>query len=319
MKRGFSRVLCFLMIAGMLMTSACSFTSKPSLNPDGSKKLMVYTSFYTMYDFAKKIGGDRIAIENLVPSGTEPHDWEPKARDMSRIEKADVFIYNGAGMESWVDKIISTVKNPNLMVVEASKDLRLIEGHHEGEGKSDKATDHHDESAFDPHVWLNPMLAKKQMEVIKNVFVTADPQNKEYYESNYSDNAKKIDELDKEYREAVAKFSKKEIVVAHEAFSYLCDAYGLTQMAIEGLNADSEPSAARMAEISKFAKDNKVKVIFFEELVSPKVAKVIAKEAGCETDMLNPVEGIQEKDLKAGKEYFSVMRENLNALKKALQ
>lgn len=320
MKKFFLRTLSVAVAIGLLASAGCSSKSQMSTNTGDEGKLAVYTSFYTLYDFAKKIGGDKVSVSTLVPPGTEPHDWEPKVKDISRLEKARVFIYNGAEMESWVDKVLGSLKNKDLIVVEASKGIKLIEGdHHEEEGKDDKKKDDHEEHGNDPHVWLNPMYAKRQMEVIKDALVSADPGNKEYFEKNFEDNSKKLDVLDKEYKETVSKFSKKEIVVAHQAFGYLCEAYGLTQIPIEGLSADAEPTAARMVEISKFAKENKVKVIFFEELVSPKVAQAIAKEVGAETDMLNPIEGITDEDVKAGKEYFSVMRDNLEALRKALQ
>jgi zinc transport system substrate-binding protein len=128
-----------------------------------------------------------------------------------------------------------------------------------------------------------------------------------------------LDELDQEYKDAVATFTKKEIIVSHQAFGYLCDAYGLKQTPIEGLTADAEPSPAKMAEIVKFAKEHDVKYIFFEELVSPKVAETIAQEVGAQTEVLNPLEGLEDDDIKAGKEYISVMKENLEVLKKALQ
>jgi len=173
--------------------------------------------------------------------------------------------------------------------------------------------------AHDPHVWLNPINAKKEMENIKNALVNADPANKNYYENNYEKYLKEFDLLDKEYKDMVSKITKKDIVVAHEAFGYLCNAYGLNQVAIEGLNAESEPSPGRMAEIVDFVKKNKVKYIFFEELVSPKVAQVIAKESGAKTSVLNPLEGLMEEDINQGKEYFSVMRDNLSALREALK
>ena len=211
-------------------------------------------------------------------------------------------------MEAWTGKVLKTLKNKKLTAVEASRGLKLLDNPDKGE-----------DLKYDPHVWLNPMLAKKQMEIIKNALVTADPPNRDYYETNYTDNAKKMDDLDREFKDAAAKFSRKDIVVAHQAFGYICDAYGLKQVAIEGLNADSEPSPAKMAEITRFARQNNVKYIFFEELISPKVAETIAKEVGARTEVLNPLEGLTEKDIKAGKEYFSVMRENLQVLKKALQ
>ncbi len=304
-------IVWFLFLAfvlNIMVLAGCSSSSVAPKKSGEENKLSIYTSFYTMFDFSKKIGGDKINVTNLVPAGTEPHDWEPTPSNMANIEKADLLIYNGAGMETWIDKVLKSIKNKKLIVIETARDLKLLDN-----------TDKEEDLKYDPHVWLNPLLAKKQMEAIKNALVAADPSNKNYYEKNYTDNIKKLDDLDNEFKATVTNFKKKDIVVAHQAFAYLCDAYGLKQVAIEGLTADSEPVPAKMAEIVEFAKQNNVKYIFFEELVSPKVAKAIAKEVGAETAVLNPLEGLEEDDLKAGKEYISVMRDNLEALKKALQ
>ncbi|MFZ5988210.1 MAG: metal ABC transporter substrate-binding protein [Bacillota bacterium] len=324
MKGSFIRKLIVLFtIVFFVSAVGCSENVSVENKSKNDERISVYTSFYTMYDFASKIGGDRVELHNLVPTGTEPHDWEPSPKDILSIEKADVLVYNGAGMEDWIEKILSSIRNEKLEVVEVSKDITLLKDdqeEHEEESSSEEGQENEDEHLEnDPHIWLNPLLAKKQMEAIKNAFVKADPSNKDYYEKNYVDNAKKLDDLDSEYKEALSKYTKRDIIVAHKAFGYLCEAYGLRQVAIEGLNAESEPTPARMAEIVKFARDNNVKVIFFEELISPKVANAIAREVGARTEVLNPLEGLKEEDISAGKDYFSVMRENLEALKKALE
>lgn len=305
MKKVIISVSCLITVISLVFISGCSI--KKGTDIEQNNKKLVYTSFYTMYDFTNKIGGDRIILKNLVPSGTEPHDWEPTPSDIAGIEKADVLIYNGAGMEGWIDKVLKAINNKNLISVETSKGINLLK------------SDHEESLEYDPHVWLNPLYAKQQMLAIKNVLVNADPSNKDYYEKNYTDNANKIDGLDKEYKNAVAQFTRKDIVVAHQAFGYLCNAYGLSQIAIEGVNPDVEPTPSRMAEISKYAKENNVKYIFFEELISPKIAQAIAREVGAKTEVLNPLEGLNEDDIRAGKEYFSVMRDNLEKLSKALK
>ena len=313
MKKRIFKVLCLAMASLVVLLSGCSAktaskTVTENMSSSSTRKLTVYTSFYAMYDFAKKIGGDKINLTNLVPAGTEPHEWEPSTGDIKNLENADVLIYNGASMENWVDKVVKSLNNKKLITVEASKGINLSEN-----------KDKDEDLKYDPHVWLNPMNAKKELEAIKYAFVKADPKNKDYYEKNYADNAKKFDELDAEYRASAATFKSKNIVVAHQAFGYLCGAYGLKQIAIEGLNADSEPSPAKMAEISDFVKKNKIKYIFFEDLISPKVADTIAKETGAKTAVLNPLEGLEQKDIDSGKEYISVMKENLQTLKTALQ
>lgn len=280
-----------------------------------AKKLKVMASFYPMYDFAVKIGGDKAEVKDMVPAGTEPHDWEPAATDIKNLEEADVFVYSGAGMEFWVPDVLASLDNKKLVSVEASDGLKLraATGEEEGEDAG------HGKMLYDPHVWLSPMNAKKEMENIKAAFVKADPDNQAYYESNYKTYAAKFDKLDQDYKTAISALPNKDIVVSHEAFGYLSEAYGLNQMGIEGLDPDSEPDPARMADIIKFVKANHVKVIFFEELVSPKVAETVAKETGAKTDVLNPLEGLSDEELKNGEDYFSVMEDNLKHLEEALK
>ena len=159
---------------------------------------------------------------------------------------------------------------------------------------------------------------KKEMENIKDAFVKADPEHKQYYENNYKAWSEECDRLHGEYQEALSQVKTKNLVVSHEAFGYLCDAFGLNQMGIQGIEPDSEPNPAHMAEIIDFVKANQVKVIFSEELVSPKVAQSIANATGAQLEVLNPIEGLTNTQLENGDDYFTVMRENLTALKKAL-
>lgn len=315
----FTKLFCLILVFSLFLFSGCARKTNSGSSAENAK-IKVFTSFYPMYDFAGKIGGDKINLTNLVPAGTEPHDWEPTPKDIAAVEKADVLIYNGAGMEIWMDKVLKSVKNKNLIVVEAAKNIKLLENteEHEEDGKEENESDHED-LLYDPHVWLNPMNAKKQMESIKEALIKVDPENKDFYQKNFEDNAAEFDKLNKEFADAVAGFARKDIIVSHEAFGYLCDAFGLQQVGIEGLSAESEPTPARMAEIARFARENNVKVIFFEELVSPKIAETIAKEVGAQTLMLNPLEGLSEEDVKAGKDYFTIMRDNLETLKKALK
>lgn len=313
-----------------------SKTGSTSVSSDkGSEKLRVYSSFYVMTDFVEKIGGEKVDVKTLVPAGVEPHDWEPEATDMAALEKADVLVYNGAGMEHWVEKVTAALSNTDLTLVEASAGVTLLAGehhhhedeHHEDEHHEDKhhedehhedehhKDEHHDHDHgdTDPHVWLDPKNAKKELENIKDGLIKADAANKEYYEANYKEWAEKFDALDQKFSTELAAFKGSSIVTAHEAFGYLCHAYGLEQVGIEGLSPDSEPDPQRMQEVIEFVKEHKVSTIFFEELVSPKVAESIAAETGAKTAMLNPIESAPEKG-----DYVSVMEENLAALKAAL-
>lgn len=283
-------------------------------------KVQVVASFYPMYDFAKKIGGDRVEVTNLVPAGTEPHDWEPSTTDMKALESAKVFVYSGAGMEHWVEDIEGTLGNEDLISVEASQGADLLPAvEHGGEGEAGHEDAHeHEHGQYDPHVWLSPANAKIEMGNIRDALVKADPEGKSTYDANYEKYAGMLDELDEEYNEKLSDSTSKHIVVSHQAFGYLCDRYGLTQVPIEGIQADSEPDAKTMAEIVAFVEDNDVKTIFSEELVNPKVAQSIADATGAECEVLNPLEGLTDEELSAGEDYFSVMESNLDKLVRAL-
>lgn len=326
-----------VLAAAVMAFNMHAFAAETEETAEAGEKLKVMASFYPMYDFAEKIGGDYVEVTNMVPAGTEPHDWEPAATDIKNLEEADVFIYNGAGMEHWVEDVLASLENKHLKAVEASKGLELLTGGEEEEGDeavsedqvesdSKAATDDQTEAdgeaaeeiSYDPHVWLSPKNAKQEMSNIKDALIEADPDHAEAYEQNYETYAAKMDDLDAEYQEKLADTKSKDLIVAHEAFGYLCRDYGLNQVGIEGLSPDSEPDAKRMNEIVAFAKENNVKTIFFEELVSPKVAETIASEVGAKTEVLNPLEGLTDEEISAGEDYFTVMESNLEALSQAL-
>lgn len=309
-----SALVCACTLSLSLLTG-CG--TQPADTAAGDGRLRVLTSFYPMYDFACKIGGDCIDVTNMVPSGTEPHDWEPSTNDLKNLEKADVFIYNGADMEPWADDLLVS-RSDTLHVVEASEnvELRTTDGEHEHAHEHEDADHHHGD--FDPHVWLDPENAKIEMEAIRDALCAADPENSTVFQSNYEKYAAELDALDAEFREKLAPLPNRTIVVAHEAFGYLCDAYGLTQVGIEGLSPDSEPDPGRMAEVIDFVREHSISTIFFEELVSPKVAETIASETGAQAKMLSPLEGLSDEQAAAGADYFSVMHDNLAALMEAL-
>ena len=283
--------------------------------PEGQAKVKVVASFYPMADFAQKIGGDHVEVKNLCPAGTEPHEWEPSPTDINSIEESQVFVYNGADMEGWVKDALESVDTQKTQVVEASDGIQLRTADHSHDADGDEEAE---EGTHDPHVWLNPENAKAEAKNIMDALVAADPDNKADYEANYEKYAQEFDELDAEFSQKLAQTKGKTIVVSHEAFGYLCDRYGLTQMPITGMDAEGEPDAQAMAQIIDFVRQNDVKVIFSEDLVSPKVAEQIANETGASCEVLNPIEGLTDDQLAQGEDYFSVMRSNLDELVSAL-
>lgn len=323
-RRGLAVAASVLVLAAGLLAgcgaAGSSAASSTASSASDSGKVKVVASFYPMADFAQKIGGDHVEVTNLVPAGTEPHEWEPAPKDVAAIQDASVFVYNGASMEGWVDDALSSIDSSKVTVVEASKGLDLLPGEddHEHEGEGEASEDSHEEAEYNPHVWLYPLDAKKELENIKDGLVKADPDHKADYEANYEAYAAKFDQLDQDYKEQISAAKGKTIVVSHDAYGYLAKAYGLTTKAIAGMDAEGEPDAKTMAQIIDFVKANNVKVIFSEDLVSPKVAQQIADSTGAECKVLNPLEGLTDEQLKAGEDYISVMETNLKEIVSAL-
>ncbi|WP_284642550.1 metal ABC transporter substrate-binding protein [Paenibacillus silviterrae] len=293
-------------------------------------KVNVFTTFFPLYDFTKKIGGEHVNVVNLVPTGVEPHDWSPKSKDLKGLNQAQLFIYNGAGFEGWVHDFLDGVKKDSkLVLVEASKGAEFIpatmdkhekEDEHKHEEKKKDGHGHdEEESNVDPHIWLSPLQAKKMAENVKNGLIQADAAHKADYEANYNKLIGQLDQLHTKFKDEISKTNRKEFVTSHQAFGYLARDYGLRQVPIMGLAPDAEPTSKDLMEISKFVKENQVKYILFEELVSDKLAKTLANDLNIQTLVLSPLEGITEEQAKAGEDYVTLMNKNLTNLLKALQ
>lgn len=299
----------------LLILSGCSNGNQTNQNGTSEhKKLKVVTTFYPMYYFAKQIAGNSAEVSLLIPNGVEPHDWEPTAKDMATIQNADVFIYNSRYFESWTQKVLKSIDSSKLEVVEASKNIHLMNTHSLEKHDQEKG----EPSSNDSHVWLSPVLAQQEVDNIANALEQKDPKNKSQYEKRTAEIVVKLKDLDQLYKETANKAPNKEFVTQHAAFGYLAKQYGLTQIPIAGLSPDVEPSLAKLAELAKLTKEKNIKVIYFEGLTSSKVAQTLANEIGAKTEVLNPLEGLTKDEQKQGLDYIDVMKNNLHALEKTL-
>ncbi len=299
----------FIALAATLGATGAIAALTGCMATDGSNGvgLKVYASFYALYDLTQKVAGDLFDVQVLVPNGTEPHEWEPTTTDIAALEEADVLILNGVQMETWSDDLVSSLANDKLTVVVASDGITLLDSPDADGGQ-----------AYDPHVWLAPRNAQQEMATIAQALSRVDSGDAAVYEANRASYDDDFDALDGAFSAQLAACSKHDIVAAHEAYGYLCNAYGLTQMGIEGLEADAEPDPARMVQIEEYVGENHVTTIFFEDLVSPKVAQAIASDTGATTATINPLEGLTDAQVAAGDDYFSVMYDNLSTLVEAL-
>ena len=270
----------------------------------------IVTTIYPLYEFARQVVGDRAEVILLVPSGAEPHDWEPAPADLIKLKNASLVICNGAGLEPWLDKVGNTVLDKK--VINAADVVSLLQAQYDEEGGPAPA------GLVDPHVWLDPVNAQAIVQAIAGAASGIDAGSTEYYNANAVNYIAQLAALDNEYRAGLASTARRDIITSHAAFGYLANRYGLKQVAIMGLTPDAEPTPERMAEIIRHVRNNGIKYIFFETLVSSKLSEVIASESGAETLVLNPIEGLTEQDIARGENYLSIMRTNLMNLRYAL-
>nr|WP_239549013.1 zinc ABC transporter substrate-binding protein [Scopulibacillus daqui] len=276
------------------------------------------TSTYPIYDFTKEIAGNRANVTNLLPPGAEPHAYEPTPKEMAKMANADLIIYNGSGIESWIDDAKNAV-NPKVHFLNMSKHVDLLtlqqtNAAHAGEDEGER----HSNTSADPHFWQDPVRAEKMAKVIEQELIKLDPKGKQAYEKNYHALAAKFNQLNQEYKDALKNVKRKDIITSHAAFGYLADRYGLKQVAISGISPDEEPSPKQIQKIINFAQKNHVRYIMFETLVNPKIGKMVEDKIGAEPLTLNPIENLTKAEQQKGEDYFSIMKENLKSLKTAL-
>ena len=304
-----------------LLAAGCGNTAKPAAETkSASQKMAVGASLYTLAEFARQVGGDRVTVTQLIPNGVEPHEWEPTPKDLAKLQSQKVFLYNGKGLEPWIDSAKKAVAEKKVAFVLTSEGIpslaAVAEAEHEHKGAEVK---HEPGTAEDPHVWLDPVLAKQQVMRIKEALSQADPDGKAYYEERAAAYGKQLEQLDADYRTMVAKAPRKEFVTTHAAFGYLAKRYGLQQLAIMGVSPHAEPTPADLAQLVQEVNEHQIKTIFFETLISPKLSETIAQQTGAKTLVLNPIEGLTPEDVKQKADYLTLMRRNLENLSVALQ
>ena len=282
--------------------------------------MKVMASFYPLQYLTEKIGGDLVDVESLTPPGAEPHDLELSNQKVQQLSQAGAVVYL-KGFQSAVDKAVELNAPKTVIDVSTSVDLVDAENHEseldvadDGEETEEAHEHEHEHGSTDPHFWLDPTRMASAATQIGDALAQADPANAETYKKNAASTKSQMEALSKKLVDGTAKCQQKEFVTSHEAFGYLADRTGLTQLGLSGLDPDSTPSPARLKQISDAVKARGITTIFTEELLSPKVAETLAKGLGITTAVLDPIES-QADD---SKDYEAVMNENLEALQKAL-
>ncbi|MDI6098225.1 metal ABC transporter substrate-binding protein [Actinoplanes sp. NEAU-A12] len=296
------------LLPAMLLLTALTGCGEEAVGADG--KLSVVTAFYPLQFVSERVGGDVVSVSTLTKPGAEPHDVELTARQVGEVSDAGLIVYLG-GFQPAVDAAVK--QNGGDRAFDATSAVEMInaeeaDAHEEEHGEEEHA-------GTDPHVWLDPTRLATVADKLAERLGKADPAHAADFTARAAKLRAELTALDGEFTAGLTTCARRELVTSHTAFGYLADRYELTQIGITGIDPETEPSPQRLADVATEAKEHGTTTIFFETLVSPKVAETIAKEVGAQTAVLDPIEGLTD----GSADYFSVMRANLAALKLGLE
>lgn len=277
------------LLAAAVLCSGCGAAAT------GKGRRTVVAAFYPLAFAAEQVAGDRVEVENLTPPGAEPHDVELTPRDVARIQKADVVLYLSHGFQPAVERAVAGARGERVDVL-AGIGLRRGVGEEAGEA--------------DPHVWLDPVLFARIVRRIGSLLGARAPAN---------ELARRVAAVDGEYRNGLARCASRDFVTSHAAFGYLAARYGLHQVPITGIDPESEPSAQGLRSLIEHVRRRQITTIFFERLVSSRLARTVARDAGVKAAVLDPIEGLTPSEQREGRDYLSLMRQNLAQLRTALR
>lgn len=303
-------IISTILVTALLIAAASTFFStKQRIN-----KLKAVASFYPLAFLTQEIGGEQVFVTQLVPSNTEVHTWEPSASDITATEDADIIIYNGAGLDRWMqDELLPALSNAKTRVtVDTTSGLPLILA---AENSLENET-----GSYDPHTWLSPYMAKLQAEKIYNALVQRDPTHENNYAENWANLKNTLEQIDSNYTTTLATKQKNTIFVSHEAFGYLAHRYNFKQQGVIGLSADEQPSAATIANILNLMEQYQTYVVYVDPIYSEKYAQTLKNELETQTGnkvtilnlylMLGPTDG---------NNYLNQQTTNLENLKTGLE
>ena len=305
---------CAALSPGSDSTAAASGASGAAPTAAASGALTVSTSFYPIQYLAQAIGGEHVAVTSVTPTNVEPHDFELSPKDVTALSASSLVLYV-SGFQPSLDDALAQVSGPTVVDLAGSVDLV----HHDGveeeheEGATEAAHDHDPAAALDPHFWLDPVRMQAAAKAVEAALAQADPAHADDYAANLDTLNATLADLNTSYSTGLGHCERTTFVTSHAAFGYLADRYGLTQASISGVDPESEPSPAELAEVKKIVESTGTTTIFTEELVSPETAQAVAAETGAQTRVLSPIESAPEDG-----DYAGTMRTNLEELRTAL-
>lgn len=303
-----TRKLIVLIVSSFIvLAGAWLFIARPSQKEKEQGKINIVASFYPLAYIATVVGDGFVSVENLVPAGTEPHDFEPSPRQLVDIGQSDLFLYNGAGFEPWVNKWEKSVPTRPAQVINMAEAL-----------KEQGVVFIEENGAINPHFWLDPVLFGEEVKIVRDTLVAIDSEHEAVFRENADRLVKELSDLDQRFRDGLSSCALRDVIVLHEAFVYLSRQYGFTATSIAGISPEEEPSPKELVRIITLARDKGVKHVFSETIASPKFSEAVAREIGGTMLVLNPIESMTPSEVQSGQDYISAMGMNLNNLRSAM-
>ncbi|HAR96686.1 MAG TPA: zinc-binding protein [Deltaproteobacteria bacterium] len=312
--------LTILLIILTLVSFGAAGCKEGRQHDNEKRRLRIVTTLFPLFDFAGKVGGERVEVVLLLPPGVEPHDFEPKPKDVVTIQKADLFVYTGRAMEPWVQTILKSIDSKDLVVVDTSKGITLRSADEDHDGHRHGGKGHGPDMNSDPHIWLDFGNAQAMVGTIAEELSKRDPKASDYYARNASAYIDQLRKLDEAYRTGLAGCKTRFFLHGgHYAFNYLAQRYGLTYVSLRGVSPNAEPSPAHLVGMVNKMKQYQVSHIFYEELASPRLAETIARETGANLLPLSPGHNVTTEQMEQRVSFIDIMKTNLTMLQKGLQ
>lgn len=305
----FKRLTVLFLVLALL--TACQTTVQDEDKPQ------IMVSLFPQYDIIRQIAQDKVDVELFLPAGSEPHSYEPSASILMKIVEADLFVYSSDELEPWVKRLVEGNASKSLIVLDASNGITLLEADHGHEGEDEDE----EELAFDPHYWLDPQNMIIMSESIRDALIEIDPENEAFYIENANSYIASLKELDSNWQDLFDRAQLNQIIYGgHFAFGYLSHRFGLEILSpYSGYAPDAEPSAQALAGLMDVLAEKEINVIFYEELIDPRVARIIAEQAKVKIEVLHGAHNLNAEEMQAGWTYVSIMEDNIEKLKEALR
>jgi zinc transport system substrate-binding protein len=297
-----------ILVAIIVVGTVAGLYLSNNLSPSSSSKIKVIATFYPLYDFAQNIGGDKVDVSILVPETVDVHDFEPTPSSIAAVASANVIVYNGAGLEPWIQEIISASGNTNLVKVDSSQGIQLLPVSPQFQRGNE---------TVDPHIWLNPLLAKQQVNNILQGLIVADQADSQYFTQNAQTFQAKLDELNSQAISATENIATRYFVTFHEAFAYFANQYNITQIPIAG-PFQEEPTPSDIQNVINSIHQYRLLYVGYESLENPAISQSISSQTNATLIEMNPIEGLTADQKAAGDNYITLMQQDINNIHLAL-